>query len=304
MVAMRTGRSPGPTADHLDRRAELLAAPGTAAGAAESEGSTTELDVLTAELGSMMRSDALFVRRLDRAEPAAVLERLVELEPVHPFDGPEDLDDRLDDDRRCYVLEHPDLPGRPLNVVWCALTSGTPAHLSAILDPEAPTGAVAAADTAAFYSIWNVEPGLVGLPGGRTLLVGAVATLRAELPGLSNFVTLSPIPGFRSWRAGQPLAAAVHDLSEQQSLLADCARYLVERREDGPPLDAVARFHMGNGARLLALCPDADRSECGLERSYGIMANYRYEPEDRAANRAELRQGRPALSDEVLALLG
>jgi len=329
---MRTGRPPGSTADHLDRRAELLAAvdAGHAAGhgaavaggaaaapaaerdgsAAERDGSTAELDELTAELdeltaelGSMMHNEQLFVRRLDRSEPAAVLDRLVELEPVHPFGGPDDLDDRLDEDRRCYVLEHPDLPGRPLNVVWCALRNGVPADLGPILDPGAPTGPTATADTAAFYSIWNVEPGLVGLPGGRTLMEGAVAALRDELPALSNYVTLSPVPGFRAWHDALTAEPGRGSRDDAEALLAQCARYLTERRGDGRPLDDVARFHLGNGARLLALCPSADRSERGRRASFGIMANYRYEPEDRAANRAELREGRPALGDQVRALL-
>ena len=310
MVQMRTGSPPGSTADHLERRAELLATDDTS----RSDASSAELDELTTGLADMMRSDRLVVRRVDRSEPAEVLDRLVRLEPVHPFDGPGDLDDRLDDDRRCYVLEHPDLPGRPLNVVWCALCDDVPNDLGSILDPDAPTGTPASADTAVFYSIWNVEPGLVGLPGGRTLLVGAIAALCDELPGLTTFVTLSPIPGFRAWYDQQSAASERHDPHghephdvdplHPQELAAPCARYLVERRDDGRPLDPVARFHLGNGARLWALCPGADRSERGMERSYGIMANYRYEPEDRAANRADLRQGRPALGDSVRALLG
>lgn len=281
--------SPSHGHELLDRRAELLAHTGP--------GNTAELAELTAELASLMRSGELVVRRLTRDEPRDVLDRLVAAEPVHPFRGPDDVADRLDEDRRCYVLEHPSLPGRPLNVVWCALWRGVPDDLGAILDPAAPTADPTAADTAVFYSIWNVEPGLVGLPGGRTLLVGAVDALRTELAGLSTFVTLSPIPGFRAWLGSGPSHAA----SEQR--LADCARYLTTLRDDGRPLDAVARFHLGNGARLLALAPDADRSERGMARSFGIMANYRYEPEDRAANRAALREGHVVVGDQVAELL-
>jgi malonyl-CoA decarboxylase len=276
--------------DLLDRRAELLAHVGP--------GNTAELAELTEQLGALMRSGELVVRRLTGDEPGEVLDRLVAAEPVHPFRGPDDVADRLDDDRRCYVLEHASLPGRPLNIVWCALWRGVPDDLDAILDPTAPTADPTAADTAVFYSIWNVEPGLVGLPGGRTLLVGAVDALRAELPGLSTFVTLSPVPGFRDWLGSGPRNAPA------EHLLADCARYLTTLRDDGRPLDAVARFHLGNGARLLALAPDADRSERGMDRSFGIMANYRYEPEDRAANRAALREGHVAVGDQVAGLLG
>lgn len=276
--------------DLLDRRAELLAHAGPQ--------DTAELAELTEQLGNLMRSGDLVVRRVTRVEPGEVLNRLVAAEPVHPFRGPDDVADRLDDDRRCYVLEHPSLPGRPLNIVWCALWRGVPDDLAAILDPSAPTGDPAGADTAVFYSIWNVEPGLVGLPGGLTLLVGAVDALRAELAGLSTFVTLSPIPGFRSWLGSGPRSGP------PEHLMADCARYLTTLRDDGRPLDAVARFHLGNGARLLALARDADRSERGMARSFGIMANYRYEPEDRAANRAALREGHVVVGDQLAGLLG
>ena len=123
--------------------------------------------------------------------------------------------------------------------------------------------------------------------------------MRSELAELSTFVTLSPIPGFRAWREARGDVP-----SDPHQRMVDCARYLTALRDDGRPLDAVARFHLGNGARLLSLAPDGDRSERGESRSFGIMANYRYEPEDRRANRAALRDGRPAVGDEVAELLG
>jgi malonyl-CoA decarboxylase len=228
-----------------------------------------------------------------------VIDRLAAAEPVHPFRGPDDLADRLADDRRCFVLEHPSLADRPLNVVWVALWQGVPHDLAAVLDPTAPTGDPAAADTAAFYSIWNVEPGLVGLPGGRTLLIGAMAALRAELAGLSTFVTLSPIPGLRRWIEADDATPA----PSEEELLRAGAHYLTSLRDDGRPLDAVARFHLGNGARLLSICAGADRSERGMDRSFGLMANYRYEPEDRDANRVALAAGDVVVGEQVASLL-
>lgn len=294
MVAMSAPTAPtgDPDAEQIDRRAHLLSV--REPDSAERE----ELDRLTGSLGQMMSGDDLRVRRLLPSEPAEVLDRLVASEPVHPFAGPEDVADRLDDDRRCYVLEHPALPGRPFNVVWCALWNGTCGDLAAILDPRAPATDPAAADTAVFYSIWNVEPGLVGLPGGARLIGSAVEALRDELPGLATFVTLSPMPGFRRW------AEADHDLDpdDVSGLLTAAARYLTALN-DGRPIDPVARFHLGNGARLVAINAGADRSERGLARSYGLMANYRYEREDRAANRRDLAAGRVAVADSVAALL-
>ncbi len=292
----------------VDRRAALLAD--------RSPDARTELDGVTAELREALDGRSPRVRRVTADEPGDLLQRLAAAEPVHPIRGDDDLADRLDDDRRCFVLEHPLLPGRPLNVVWVALWQGVPTDLSAVLDPSAPTADPTAADTAAFYSIWNVEPGLVGLPGGRALLGGVVEQLREELPGLRTFVTLSPIPGFRRWfEASRGEASRLEDSQAELSdaaehpgkgaaaLLRACATYLTTTGDDGRPIDPVARFHLGNGARLWHLAGDADRSERGMQRSFGLMANYRYEPEDRAANAEALRQGRPALGPGVAALL-
>ena len=284
----------------VDRRAALLAARSRDDGT-ELDAATTELDAVTAELRDALDGRTPRVRRVTADEPGDLVARLAAAEPVHPISGPDDLADRLAEDRRCFVLEHPLLPGRPLNVVWVALWKGVPDDLAAVLDPHAPTADPAESDTAAFYSIWNVEPGLVGLPGGRALLGGVVEQLRDELPGLRTFVTLSPVPGFRRW--AEHGSHAGPESEQRDELLRACATYLTSVGADGRLIDSVARFHMGNGARLLDIAWGADRSERGIERSFGIMANYRYEPEDRRANAAALRKGHPALGEAVTALL-
>ena len=300
---------PGPTVDRsiptaglVDRRAELLGAPG-------GDARDSELDIVTDELRRRLADVPTVVRRIDPAEPGELPNRLAALEPVHPIAGPADLADRLDVDRRLFALQHPLLPDRPMNVVWVALCTGVPTSIHAVLDPTAPALDPGTADTAVFYSIWNAEPGLDGLGRGRDLIEGAVGELRTELPGLSTFVTLSPIPGYRAWavtHAAESGAAETGARAEadEQALLCDCATYLTTRRHDGRPLDPVARFHLGNGARLWRINARADLSDRGRQRSWGLMANYRYEPEDRAANRAQLTAGTVPVSDEVRALLG
>jgi malonyl-CoA decarboxylase len=285
--------APLPT-ELLRRRAELLAL------AAPTDVQRGELGEVTEALRAALVAPAT-VRRLDLDDPdgAATARRLAAVEPVNPVRDETDLRDRFDADRRVFVLEHPLLPGHPMNVVWVSLHVGIPSRLAQVLDPGAPCLDPARADAAVFYSIWNADPGLVGLGRGVDLLDGAVELLRAELPMLGTFVTLSPVPGFRRV-AGREGAA---DGTEPPAELARrCARYLIGVR-DGRLLDPVARFHMGNGARLLRVLPGADPSPQGMERSWGVMANYRYAPEDRAANRAALAAGRPAIGDEVAALL-
>ena len=44
-----------------------------------------------------------------------------------------------------------------------------------------------------------------------------------------------------------------------------------------PGGDPVAKFHLGNGARLERLNPGADRSAKGLRQSHGWMVNYLYD---------------------------
>ena len=279
-----TALDPDSTAALVDQRAQLLV---DRAGP-ELLGPAT--DALAAALGA---ADPV-VRRVRRSETGLV-ERLVAHEPVHPFAGPADVDDRFDDDRRCFVLDHPALPGRPLNVVFVALWNGVPGRITDLLDPSASTTDPAAADTAVFYSIWNVEPGARGMDGGRRLIEGAAALLADELPGLQTFVTLSPVPGLRRW-AEDGWADELD--ADHPDLLRAAATYLTSL-EDGRPVDAVAGFHLGNGARLFGLHRHADPSVRGQQRSYEVMANYRYEPEDRAANRALLAAGTVATSPAV-----
>jgi malonyl-CoA decarboxylase len=61
--------------------------------------------------------------------------------------------------------------------------------------------------------------------------------------------------------------------------LASHARYLLATDKHGRPCDPVARFHLGNGARIERLNYLADTStEAAWQQSYGLMVNYLYDP--------------------------
>ncbi|HEX9876678.1 MAG TPA: malonyl-CoA decarboxylase family protein [Gammaproteobacteria bacterium] len=77
--------------------------------------------------------------------------------------------------------------------------------------------------------------------------------------------------------------------------------YLVEvKREDEQPLDSVARFHLANGASIDRLCWAADVSEAGMNRSWGIMVNYIYEPKEIERNHERyFRAGEIVMSNRV-----
>jgi malonyl-CoA decarboxylase len=78
------------------------------------------------------------------------------------------------------------------------------------------------------------------------------------------------------------------------------ASYLLEAQADGEPLDAVARFHLGNGARLERMNWLADVSDHGMRRSAGVMVNYEYRLADVEENHeAYAREHRVVASADV-----
>jgi len=182
-----------------------------------------------------------------------------------------------------------------------ALTDELPASIRGILNPLAPRVDTSQARTATFYSISNTERGLSGIPFGNALIKHAVEELRAELPRLRTFATLSPLPGFAGWvrELGERVDADVRTAlatpawhrkpaptaTLREPLLRLAARYLLAaKRGNGAPRDAVERFHLANGATIERLDWLADPTARGLEQSFGIMVNYRYALDRYASN--------------------
>jgi malonyl-CoA decarboxylase len=154
-----------------------------------------------------------------------------------------------------------------------------------LIDPNSPVADPASADTAVFYSITNCQEGLRGISFGNVLIKQVVEDLGREFRRLSTFATLSPIPGFRAWLAQSDTRWEKVDVAEataetRRELMGLCARYLLQAKRGSEPLDAVERFHLANGATLERLNWMADPSKAGLQRSFGIMANYVYDPDD------------------------
>lgn len=273
----------------------------------------------------------LELRRIDWETPASVLERLIAYEAVHEIQGWPDLRRRLLPDRRCFAFFHPALPNEPLIFVEVALTHGLAAAIAPLLaQPEDPAGLPPAnADTAIFYSISNCQDGLRGVSFGNFLIKQVVEELKAELPQLKFFATLSPVPGFRSWLRNHldadgtefppeigdhanfaDVAAAPEFWSDRaradalrSPLMRLAAQYLTHNAAH-EPADPVARFHLGNGARLQRIDWQGNQSRRGLEESFGIMVNYLYDPPTIAANHETfVRTGDVVRSAEVDALL-
>ena len=179
-----------------------------------------------------------------------------------------------------------------------ALTRGMASRVQPLLDLESPVTDPASANCAIFYSITNCQEGLRGVSFGNLLIKQVAEDLGREFPRLKTFATLSPIPGFRKWlgalakeKADVRVLLARLDSGRwfddhavaadmQRQLVRLCAHYLVRAKQGRDPLDPVARFHLGNGARLERLNWLGDISEMGMRRSAGLMVNYVYRLDD------------------------
>jgi len=292
-------------------------------------------------LGSWFDIGNLELRRITWNSPAMLLEKLIAYEAVHEIQSWADLRNRLDSDRRCYAFFHPRMPDEPLVFVEIALVKDMADNIHSLLDESAPAFDPHAAQAAIFYSISTSQAGLRGVSFGGFLIKRVVETLSADLPRLRTFATLSPVPGFRQWLEAQARSkdpgffgakerarlceeAGVRDPHEAlaQLLLRGfateaqppeslrpiltrlCAQYLVEAKHEDRPLDSVARFHLGNGARLDRINWLADTSPRGIKQSAGIMVNYLYKPDEIEDNHeAYAREGRVVISDAVKRLL-
>jgi malonyl-CoA decarboxylase len=247
----------------------------------------------------------LELQHMDWHTPAAILDKIIAYEAVHEISDWDDLRRRIDPpDRRLYAFFHPRLADDPLIFVEVALTAETPDTIGAILSADREPAEAKNATTAVLYSISNCQEGLRGISFGNFLIKQVIEDLRRELPGLKTFVTLSPLPRFAGWlrslaeknsplldaaaRDALPLLDDPHwwqdpDAADRlASALMPLASWhlLHARNAGGKPIDPVARFHLGNGARLERLNWLADTSDNGLQASHGIMVNYLYKLDD------------------------
>ena len=226
----------------------------------------------------------LELRPLNWCSPANVLEKLIKYEAVHQIDSWRALRQRTEPpDRRCFGYFHPSMPDEPIIFVQVALSETIPDSITDILSETRDIAPPETVSVAAFYSISNCQDGLSGISFGNFLIKQVVKFLQLEFETLQTFVTLSPIPGFASWvEATLPDPQIAEDAETRRQLVA---HYLLEvSSKRGGPQDPVARFHLGNGARIHAIHPDADLSEKGRAQSFGSMVNYLYELSEISTN--------------------
>jgi malonyl-CoA decarboxylase len=332
----RMNMAPGGTAALVGLRQELT-------GLTRAEPALRVLDADLRHLfASWFNRGFLELRRIDWQTPAAVLEKLIRYEAVHEIQGWDDLRRRLEADRRCFAFFHPALPGEPLIFVEVALVKGMAAAVQPLLSRGERPADPREADAAIFYSISNCQEGLRGISFGNFLIKQVVEELKAELPQLATFATLSPVPGFRRWleremdappeeglfraeeaalltatAGAEDAASAFRALTEGEwwqeearrealrgPLLRLAAAYLTRPATAKAGIDPVARFHLGNGARLERINPLGNLSSRGMRESFGVMVNYLYDREEIEANHERfVHSGHVARSAAVEALL-
>ncbi len=293
----RLNHAPGGTLALVRMREDLLGQL-----ASHPELSTLDRDFVRL-FSSWFNPGFLELRRIDWTTPAHVLERIIRYEAVHEITSWDDLRRRLEpSDRRCFAFFHPALVDEPLIFVEVALSDGIPEAISPLLADGRRPLEPSRATTAVFYSTSNCQDGLRGITFGHFLLKQVAEELRRDIPSLRTFVTLSPVPGFSRWLREERDQPTSRFLSGEEKktlrlldepgwherpqaagalrpvLLSAVGRYLLlAKGEAGRPLDAVARFHLGNGARLERVNFLGDLSPKGLDQAEGFMANYVYD---------------------------
>ncbi|MFL4971610.1 MAG: malonyl-CoA decarboxylase [Xanthobacteraceae bacterium] len=293
----RINLAPGGTAGLVDMREQLL----------EAMTHRDDLAAVDADFvhlfSSWFNRGFLVLRRIDWATPAIILEKIIRYEAVHRIRGWDDLRRRIDPpDRRCYAFFHPALVDDPLIFVEVALTRDIPSGIAPILTSQREAIQPDRATTAVFYSISNCQRGLTGVTFGHFLIKQVAEEISREIPNISTFVTLSPVPGFADWLARERAREVSTVLSDddrvalahldtqgwwqmpntrdavREPLVRAAAWYFLHgRSKNGTPLDPVARFHLGNGARLEQINWLADTSAKALSQSHGLMVNYLYD---------------------------
>ncbi len=322
----RLNLAPGATAEIVAMRGDLLRVPPNDPALAAVDADLRRLFYVWFNRGFLV------LRRIDWNTPAAILDKIIRYEAVHEIQGWDDLRRRLDPaDRRCFAFFHPSLVDEPLVFVEVALMRDMPDAIGQVLEEPHAELIGKPPTTAVFYSISNCQEGLKGVTFGNFLLKQVVEELAREKPSLKNFVTLSPVPQFTAWleraaaesrdeavaaearallegmrRTNWPEGASDTEYAEiETALLALAAHYFLNAKSsDGRPVDPVARFHLGNGARLDRINFLADTSEKSMREACGLMVNYRYEPKEIERNHeAYANEGVVASSRTVRSLL-
>ncbi|KAH6775945.1 malonyl-CoA decarboxylase family protein [Perilla frutescens var. hirtella] len=176
-------------------------------------------------------------------DSASLLEKIVAYEAVHPISNLLDLKRRLGVGRRCFGYLHPAIPGEPLIFIEVALMRNIAQTIQEVLwdDPPIPE---CEATCALFYSISSTQQGLSGINLGKFLIKRVIDVVRRDMPTISTFATLSPIPGYMQWLFSKLAPTEISDSTFSENLL--------KPEEEKALLEAAEEFTIGeNGMEVL-----------------------------------------------------
>ncbi|XP_026166615.1 malonyl-CoA decarboxylase, mitochondrial [Mastacembelus armatus] len=189
----------------------------------------------------------LRLERITWQSPCEILQKISQYEAVHPVRNWTDLKRRVGPYRRCYAFTHAAMPGEPLVVLHVALTEDISDNIQSIvreyatLDSEEDVNKI---NAAVFYSISSTQAGLQGVELGNYLIKRVVRELQSEFPHMSQFSSLSPIPGFSSWLQG--ILSQYRKEGRGSDLLSEQEWKEVEQATDSSPgapaLDALRKL--------------------------------------------------------------
>ena len=286
-----------------------------------------DLQVLDDDLRELFKSwfnpGFLKLTKITWDTKAAILEKIMKYERVHKIKNMDELKRRLGEDRRFFSYFHPALEDEPIIFVQVALTNGLGKSIQEIMKPRSEGDKKY--DTATFYSISNCQEGLSRVTLGNFLIKRVVYELQEELPNIKNFGTLSPIVGFRNWfltleeskiknilgkipyesisflKSKDLKIGDTRIASNKEAIIRLVAHYLVnEKNKKLLPANDVCRFHLGNGAIIDDIVVNANISDVGFERSFGVMVNYLYELKSIEKNHEDyINNKRVIISDKL-----
>ena len=269
----------------------------------------------------------LVLRRIDWSTPAIVLEKIIRYEAVHAIHDWDDLRRRIDPpDRRCYAFFHPALVDDPLIFVEVALTRDIPGAIAPILSyrargdakstrraprcsirsPIASAGSPACPSAISSSSRWSRRSAArcrSCRPSSRCRRSpasppGSSASARRKPP---RRLTESDKQAFAALdEAGWWTNAETAERLRDPLMRAAAWYYLRARTARGLPLDPVARFHLGNGARLERIDWLADTSDKAIAQGCGLMVNYLYDLDDIEKNHEAYAEGRTVVASNTV----
>lgn len=224
-VASQVSRLSGGVKFLVDMRQDLLTTLYTSSSDPTHSAALKTLDSTLRELLSLWFTVGLLnVQRITWESSCNMLQKVSEYEAVHPVRNWTDLKRRVGPYRRCFIFTHSCMPNEPLVVLHIFLTNEISNSMAKILKTSrAPsydenslskdTEDVSAISTAIFYSITSTQKGLQGIELGNYLIKRVVRELKAEFPHMTQFSSLSPIPGFVKWLTGMMARAQRDELS-------------------------------------------------------------------------------------------